>query len=98
MLRMVDEDPVVDFEYLIGNETTTRTVSHKASDYRYLSIPINDTKFTVKGVRIPSVDASGYTFRPKEESGGKNQGEKIFATFEVHFDNGNLTTMCPNAK
>ena len=61
MLRMVDEDPVVDFEYLIGNETTTRTVSHKASDYRYLSIPINDTKFTVKGVRILSVDASGYT-------------------------------------
>lgn len=61
MLRMIDEDPVITLEYIIGNEATTRTVSQKASDYRYYTIPINESKFTLKGVRIPSVDASGYT-------------------------------------
>lgn len=61
MLRMIDEDPVIKLEYVIGDGVVTRTVSQKASDYRYYTIPINDRSFTLKGVRIPSVDTSGYT-------------------------------------
>lgn len=61
MLRMIDRDPVVNLEYVIGNGVVTRTVSMKASDLNYNTIPINDKSFTLKAIRLPQVDASGYT-------------------------------------
>lgn len=61
MLRMIDRDPVVNVEYTIGAGVVTRTVSLKASDFNYNTIPINDKSFTLKAIRFPQVDASGYT-------------------------------------
>ena len=60
LLRSIDEDPIIKIEYVLGGETTVRTLSYKMSEYRGITIPINEKRFTLKKISIPSADASGY--------------------------------------